>query len=367
MKKIYLLTALTSALILSGCGDDFDFSTEVKSKAFYAKNLKQAQKVKQNCEDILDNSRDALKKYIKGLKNVEEKLAFEAKLENFKTNCNHADNALFEQKQEEWKQKDKQRELELEKEKQQEQAKQQIRRKEVNDYFISIQKNYEKLTWQDIINTLINENFYVQDSDLKEDKSASEQFAENYNIREYIESEYYKDKWLENREKQAKYYIFLDAAKKGLKELIQKDYPTLRDDSSFCATDRREYSVCSVWQRALKVKENMVIQDYVDNYDNLKTAYNQCLADIDTKAAEFENLEEYTIVDRGYRGDTIRLKAPFPEWVNDSEEYLNKYKDYAKRNYMQNMKKDVLATYPCAQATEALQILKLPLEQKLED
>ncbi len=31
------------------------------------------------------------------------------------------------------------------------------------------------------------------------------------------------------------------------------------------------------------------------------------------------------------------------------------------------MKKDILAAYPCAQATEALQILKLPLEQKLED
>lgn len=358
MKKIYLLTALTSALILSGCGDDFDFSTDVKSKAFYAKNLKQAQKVEQNCEDILDKSRDALKKYIKELKNVEEKLAFEAKLENFENNCSNARSVLKEQKKK------------LEEE--QEQTQQQIRHKEVNDYFASIQKNYEKLTWQEIISKLIDDPSmssliaFMTSYELN-DQPASERFNDSFSSFIETNDNYDQRKWIEKREEYAKKFIFLETTQKGIKELIQKDYPTLRDDSSFCATDRREYSVCSVWQRALKVKENMVIQDYVDNYDNLKTAYNQCLADIDTKAAEFENLEEYTIVDRGYKGDSIRLKAPFPEWVNDSEEYLNKYKDYAKRNYMQNMKKDILAAYPCEQATEALQILKLPLEQKLED
>ncbi|WP_439327675.1 hypothetical protein [Lonepinella sp. BR2357] len=115
----------------------------------------------------------------------------------------------------------------------------------------------------------------------------------------------------------------------GLKELLAKPYLELIKDTSYCQTDRRPSSACSVYNKAVEKQQNQLIENYMKDFDSLKKDYNQCVAQFE---AHYQSLN----VDK--KAETI------PREAYDS---------------IVNKEKEIFQSYPCNLAQQALQNLNL--------
>ncbi|WP_439257611.1 hypothetical protein [Lonepinella sp. BR2271] len=122
--------------------------------------------------------------------------------------------------------------------------------------------------------------------------------------------------------------LYRDYAFKGIEEMRQKSFKELALDNSYCKTDRRKYSVCSLYWVVLNEKQEQAVQDYTANFDSLKKDYNeQCVAKMTAFLSE-----------KGINKDDM------------SREQYNAVKDKEKQ---------IFDNFPCSTAEKALQTLQL--------
>lgn len=275
MKRIILASTLLSALCLSACGDSDVLSVEIHTKKFYYDNIEKAKEVVEKCHK-LDREAEQLEK--KSRKDANRVLY--GKVRNYRANCDHAQDAV--EAYDEFKEKS-------------------TRLKEASTYIEEQKKKFADLTWQQKIEKNLEKGgrSYKYLGYVLSDKDIFTYFlSDNY---------IFGSNWMDYLEEKVKSFIYYIAKREGINEMLKVDYPTLVNDKSYCATDRRKYSVCSVWKEAVEQKSKLIIEEFMDNYDQLKATFNQCL-----DGGDFNN-------------------------------------------------------YPCYQAGQAVGYLKLPTNQKLED
>lgn len=326
MKKL-AFSAITLGLttLLVGC-DKYDVQIpKVKeTREYYVANPDKAKEALKECEKTFDQ----IYKADSGLSPEEHKefrlyLAKHGESE-YRKHCNDVEYAIREVE-------------ELERQKQDELQKAE-RRKEAIAYIEKLEKEFVGKTWQESISKIINSGFDIKFYSYKYKefmKLDLNEFLQKSLMFHYIEYSHdgnpTPEQYRDDIKNDVIPYIYAKQRELGIKELLSKPYNELINDSSYCKTDKREYSVCEIWTDAVQQQRNNVVNGYMANYEQLKTDYNQCVA----------KFEDYLKSINVGKNDKV-----------DNDIY---------KNIIETEKK-IYESYPCAETEEALQKLNLKID-----
>lgn len=280
MKKILYTTLISSAILLTGCSEE-------KNQAYYLKNIDNAKAKKMECENKL-----------KEIWKSKDEKAFEALRKD--AECNAAINAIKED-----------REIKAEQERQAKEAQARI---EIDKEKAKIKQELGQADWKAVAHYVVNSNCAQYSNQFS--KTGFHIPKDNYQCQAMVEI------YLEN----------VELAKTDLLKFSYNDLIT--QEKEYCSKDKRKLSACDIWQqatgiqaekafeaqtlqelekqkadhgmfnnkypytvskafeKAFKVKEQAVIENYTKNYDLLKQDYNQCVEKLKSIGDHYSKSEE---------------------------------------------------------------------------
>lgn len=137
----------------------------------------------------------------------------------------------------------------------------------------AIWKPYQGLDWKQSIKQLAKDNY--NDSDLEVETRLDYIIRDKDEIIGHIlrsdGSSSAINRW-------ALGYIYYNVLQQAREELGKVSYPELRQNKSFCKTDRRALSQCGIVERIIRERREDFIQEYSKNFDQIKKDFNQCFA-----------------------------------------------------------------------------------------
>lgn len=317
MKKL-TVSAITLGLatLLTGC-DKYDVQIpKIKeNREYYVAHPDKAEEAWNECKNTFEQIH-----FIDRNLSREEQKEFELFLakkgeREYRKNCYSIENVISEAQ-----------ELERQKE---EELKQVKNKKEAIAYIEKLEKEFIGKTWQESIAKIINSDFsmsYYSDRDKELADLDLDGYLQKGSISSYIR---YDNENVERYKNDVMTYIYAKQRELGIKELLLKPYNELINDTSYCKTDKRQLSVCEIWQDAVKQERNNIINSYMANYETLKSDYNKCVA----------KLEDYL--------------ASVNVGKNDKNVQIDIY------NGIKDTENKIYDSYPCSEAEEALRKLNL--------
>ncbi|OOF83965.1 hypothetical protein BKG93_08960 [Rodentibacter ratti] len=321
MKKLAISSIILGSFALAACDKyDINIPSTFETEEFYLKNEDKARKVVDECKKIEEQNEKILMSLSTPSEQENyEKYLDENNVDNFNKNCKRAEKAL---NKIEW---DKSvAELHAK-----EEANTKAHKEEILAFVQELRDQYGK-TWQEGVTNMLNTEKKLP-------------YYEGIRLTKVIEDDYFKifssylhydgERWTKNFKSdyyvsQVKVVIYGEYRIAGINELMQKEYKDLIADTSYCKTDRREYSVCDIWESAVARKRNEVVNDYLKNYEKLKTDYNQCVVE----------LENYLTSINVGKNDQV---------------------NYDTRNNIREKESEIYSEFPCAETQEALKQLNL--------
>ncbi|OOF67083.1 hypothetical protein BKG95_08515 [Rodentibacter pneumotropicus] len=276
MKKSYLYSVIIGAFALVACDKyGIDLPDTLESEEFYLINADKAKKVVEKCEQIdakieessieARSEKDEFKAYNKLRLHLENN-----GLDVFRKNCNNAKHALKEIAYEESAKK-REEEKEVERKAQ---------REEGTKYLQELKNTYIGKNWQESISKILNSK--ELESVYGDYMRKHQVVDQDYLLLFYDYCEKDSCKRLDNKMRTAILALILREQQLiGIQELTKKPYSELISDANYCKTDKRKYSVCDVWKETVEIKREEIINNYVANYETLKTDYNQCVVQLE--------------------------------------------------------------------------------------
>ncbi|MDP8052729.1 hypothetical protein QJU23_09930 [Pasteurella atlantica] len=297
MKKSILLFCL-SALLLTGCSE--------KDKAYYLSHIDNAKSKLKQCEKQMFEAMSS-----------KDKEKFEAIRKD--KECIAADQAIREN-----------RKIQIEKARLEKEA---LEKSEISKARKKLNEKFAKLDWKEIAYQYVNSDcakkLFISSNDylcrafkaLYDEKAEQGKTALLKNSLEQL-FELKKTYCAKDQRRYSTCDIWKSAVKEqSATEFSKLDFEQLdRQKNKYCEYGSKYYDACSTLQDVAREKENIVIEQYVKNYDALKKVYNQCIAKI-TELAKIDNSFGF----------------------------------YSKRNA-------ILENYPCSQARSARSKLGLPYD-----
>lgn len=319
MKKL-TFSAITLGLtvLLVGC-DKYDVQipkVKAETREYYVANPDKAKEALEECNKFYGN-----------ISTVADRLSRE-EYEEFKlylskngknTYDRHCNDVEYAIREAETLERNKQYELEKEE-----------KRKEAIAYIEKLEKEFVGKTWQESIYKIINSGSDMSYYGYNERERANldlNEYIQKY-MQHYIE---YGNENIEDYKDNVLSYIYVKQRTLGIKDLLNKPYNELINDSSYCKTDKRKYSVCEIWTDAVQQQRNNVVNGYIANYEQLKTDYNQCVAKLEDYLKSINVGKNDSVPNDVYKG------------IKETE---NK----------------IYESYPCAETEEALQKLNLKFD-----